>query len=112
MSFVPKFFRYDRRSASTNSAVAAVATETGTDGDAKPNKDTTSKYLRSEWERETGQEWPKTEGGGNFDVSHEIPEADGGKDGYPNTQPRDPQEHRDLHKANGDFKRWGARAKK
>jgi RHS repeat-associated protein len=73
----------------------------------------TSEQLRKEWQEGTGKEWPKepNDAGKNQVAHHTKPLGDGGHDGYPNIEPLPAKEHTTLHKSNGDFKRWGARAR-
>jgi len=79
-------------------------------GSGTPRKKS-SEQLRKEWEQGTGESWPKEPN--NPDKSqaahHKEPLADGGHDGYPNIEPKPAKDHVDLHKNNGDFKRWSQR---
>jgi RHS repeat-associated protein len=70
-----------------------------------------SKTLRKEWQQETGQQWPKDpKTGGNQDVSHKVPKADGGSpNDLNNIEPKPHDQHMQDHIDNEDFKRWGAR---
>ena len=69
------------------------------------------KQLRKEWEKGTGQPWPKTREGRNLDADHDQPLADGGKDDWQNVTPRTNPEHTQRHVNNGDFRRWAARGR-
>jgi len=79
-------------------------------GSGTPRKKS-SAQLRKEWEKETGLTWPNEPGDPTKKqgVHHKIPLADGGYDGMPNIEPRPSRDHTDLHKNNGDFKRWRER---
>lgn len=70
-----------------------------------------TEQLRKEWEKLTGQKWPKDPATGkNQDADHIVPKADAGVDAATNIQPLPHGDHVDRHKKNGDFKRWGKRA--
>jgi hypothetical protein len=66
--------------------------------------------LRREHERATGQPWPKTVDGRNYDVAHTRAIADGGSNTLDNIQPMHPDAHRAQHIEDGDAARWGRRA--
>jgi hypothetical protein len=73
-----------------------------------PNK--TSAQLRAEWEAASNKPWPKDPvTGGNQDVSHIKPKADGGSNTLDNIEPMPHGDHMQMHIENGDFKRWGAK---
>jgi hypothetical protein len=66
--------------------------------------------LIDEWEKSTGQEWPKDpETGARQSPNHVWPLADGGRDNGKFVDPVTRQQHIDLHKNNGDFSRWAKR---
>lgn len=75
-------------------------------------KTKSSSTLRRLWEEVTGKSWPKDPvTGRNQDVAHIKAKADGGAPNDPsNYRPQPHDEHMQEHKANGDFKRWGARS--
>jgi hypothetical protein len=49
----------------------------------------------------------KSESGWNHDVSHIVALADGGDNSLENIVPMPHDQHVEMHKANGDFIRWG-----
>ena len=74
-------------------------------------KGKSTERLRKEWEKLTGQKWPKDPNTGkNQDCCHKEPKADGGADTAENVEPKTHEDHVNDHKAKGDFKRWGKRA--
>lgn len=69
-----------------------------------------SRKLRRAWQEANGKPWPKDPSTGrNQDVSHKTPLADGGDNSVGNIEPKLRSEHVEMHSANGDFVRWGAR---
>jgi hypothetical protein len=74
---------------------------------------TTSGSLRNQWEKLEGTPWPKDPNDPlrNQDVSHNVAKADGGADEVRNIGPMPHNEHVTKHVENGDFARWGARAR-
>lgn len=68
-----------------------------------------SPKFRSDWEKANGKSWPKEINGRNYEVSHEIPKADGGDDNVNNINPRTHEDHLQRHIDNGDHRRWGGR---
>lgn len=70
-----------------------------------------SRKLRKEWEAANGKPWPKDPNTGrNQDLHHIKPLAEGGSNAVDNVEPRTRAEHVDIHRENGDFRRWGARS--
>jgi hypothetical protein len=70
-----------------------------------------NRRLRSEYERSTGQAWPRDpRTGRNYDVAHIRAIADGGKNELSNIRPMHPDAHLAEHIANGDLSRWAKRA--
>jgi hypothetical protein len=65
--------------------------------------------LRRQWSQHSGLDWPKTEDGRNYDISHKLAKADGGTDAIHNIEPMHPDLHRQMHMDNGDFARWARR---
>jgi hypothetical protein len=87
--------------------------QTPTEGGESSNGGKSNKQLRSDWEKKEGKTWPKDEATGkNQDVHHKKAVADGGARTLENIEPKPRADHVNHHKANGDFKRWGSRAKK
>ncbi len=67
-----------------------------------------TEQLRKEWEKLTGQKWPKDPNTGkNQDCCHKKAKADGGTDTADNVEPMPHVDHVNDHKKKGDFKRWG-----
>jgi RHS repeat-associated protein len=71
-------------------------------------KRVSSKTLRKLWEKTTGKLWPKEADNPkrNQSVSHKRALEDGGDNSFENIEPMPWKEHHDMHKRNGDFKRW------
>jgi len=69
------------------------------------------KEIREEWEELHDKEWPIDNEGKNFEADHDDPLADGGEDTASNITPRVKKDHIRRHKENGDFHRWGSRAR-
>lgn len=71
---------------------------------------TSSKKLRKMWEDRYGKKWPiDPDTGRNQDAHHKTPLSEGGGDNPENIEPKTRKAHIEHHKANGDFRRWGAR---
>lgn len=69
-----------------------------------------ARQLRKAWEERNGQPWPKDASGRNLDAHHDEPLADGGSNDASNIKPLPHDDHVQVHKDKGDFKRWGARS--
>ena len=68
-----------------------------------------ARLLRAAWQRFYGRAWPTDPvTGKNYDAHHIQPRADNGTNDPENIKPMPHDEHMELHKANGDFARWGA----
>jgi len=94
-------------------ALVNLTTGNGNDNSAGSGtpRNKSSGQLRKEWEKGTGEKWPKEPDNPNKNQSahHKEPLADGGHDGYPNVEPKPQKEHIEHHKQNGDFSRWRQR---
>ena len=68
-----------------------------------------ARQMRRDWENFYNKDWPKTPDGRNYHGHHPKPLADGGTDTIDNYKPMHPDAHRQHHKDNGDYKRWGGK---
>ena len=69
---------------------------------------------RAKWEQHTGEKWPKEPDNPdkNQTVSHKKALNDGGNNDVQNLEPMPAKDHHQMHKDNGDFKRWAQDKKK
>ncbi len=93
-------------------ALPGVSLKKPTTGGTK-KKRVSSKTLRRRWEKKHKKKWPKDpKTGKNQDASHKKALADEGDNDVDNIEPLPHDEHVRQHSEAGDFRRWGARAKK